>query len=56
MRGVAYMRFMAANPDWEQAPQKVTVPGTEETIMGEYFPTSEYMSKAAFEAMGCPKP
>jgi hypothetical protein len=54
--GVAYMRYMAANPDWEQAPQKVTVPNTEATIMGEYFPQSQYMSRAEFEALGCPKP
>jgi hypothetical protein len=51
--GVVYMRFMAANPDWQQAPQKVTVPNTEEAVMGEYFPHSEYMSQADFEATGC---
>ena len=53
--GVMYMRFMAASPDWEQAPQKVTVPNTEATVMGEYFPQSEYMSRAQFEALGCPR-
>jgi hypothetical protein len=53
--GVAYMRFMAANPDWEQAPQKVTVPNTEAAIMGEYFPQSQYMSRTEFEALGCPR-
>jgi hypothetical protein len=52
--GVVYMRFMAANPDWAEAPQKVTVPNTEAAIMGEYFPQSQYMSRAAFEALGCP--
>jgi hypothetical protein len=53
--GVAYMRFMAANPDWQEAPQKVTVPNTEATIMGEYFPQSQYLSKSEFEALGCPR-
>lgn len=51
---VAYMRFMAADPSWEQAPQKITTPGTEEEVMGPYFPRSQYMSKATFEAFGCP--
>jgi hypothetical protein len=51
----AYMRFMAADPDWENAPQKVTTPGTEQAVMGEYFPQSQYMSKAEFEALGCPR-
>jgi hypothetical protein len=52
----AYMRFMAADPDWENAPQKVTTPGTEQAVMGEYFPQSRYMSKSDFEAIGCTTP
>lgn len=54
--GVVYMRFMAANPDWAEAPQQVTVPNTEAAIMGDYFPQSQYMSRAAFEALGCTAP
>jgi hypothetical protein len=46
---------MAADPSWENAPQKVVTPGTEEAVMGEYFPRSRYLSKAEFEALGCPK-
>jgi len=53
--GNMYMRFMAVNPGWKQAPQKVKAPGTERKIMGAYFPTSEYTSKAAFQKLGCKK-
>ncbi len=48
-----YMRFMAPSPSFAQAPQKVTAPGTESTVMGAYFPRSEQTTKAAFEARGC---
>jgi hypothetical protein len=34
----------------------VTVPNTEATVMGDYFPQSQYMSKAEFEALGCAAP
>ena len=48
-----YMRFMAPNPRWAQAPQRVTSPGQEAAVMGPYFPRSAYTSKAAFERRGC---
>ncbi len=48
-----YMRFMAAEPDWKQAPQRVTEPGTEQQVMGKYFPRSRYSTKAEFEKLGC---
>ena len=48
-----YMRFMAVNPGWANAPQKVTQPGTEARVMGAYFPRSAYTTKAAFEKRGC---
>ena len=54
--GTLYMRFMAANPSFAQAPQKVTRPGTEAAVMGPYFPRSQYTTKAAFERRGCRKP
>lgn len=50
-----YMRFMAADPGWKQAPQKVKKPGTEKQVMGPYFPTSKYWTKAAFRKLGCRK-
>lgn len=48
-----YMRFMAADPDWKQAPQQVTEPGTEKQVMGPYFPKSRYWTKSAFKQLGC---
>ncbi|HEX6945536.1 MAG TPA: hypothetical protein VF196_05030, partial [Casimicrobiaceae bacterium] len=53
--GTLYMRFMAPDPTFKQAPVNVTVPGTESQVMGPYFPSSAYTSKADFEARGCPK-
>jgi hypothetical protein len=50
---VLYMRFMAAEPDWARAPQRVTTPGTEKHVMGPYFPRSRYHSTAGFEKRGC---
>ena len=50
-----YMRFMAANPSFKQAPQRVTKAGTEAKIMGAYFPKSQYTTKAAFQKRGCAK-
>ena len=48
-----YMRFMAAEESWRRAPQQVTEPGTEQQVMGPYFPTSHYMSKSGFRRLGC---
>jgi hypothetical protein len=50
-----YMRFMAPDSSWRQAPQKVTTPGTEVKVMGPYFPRSRYTTTAAFEKLGCHK-
>jgi hypothetical protein len=51
--GTLYMRFMAPNPNWANAPHKVTEPGTEQRVMGPYFPRSRYYSKSEFEKLGC---
>jgi hypothetical protein len=50
---VLYMRFMAAQPGWKQAPQRVREPGTEKRVMGPYFPRSTYTTTAEFEKRGC---
>jgi hypothetical protein len=50
---VLYMRFMAAEPDWKRAPQRVSEPGTEKQVMGPYFPRSSYWTKAQFQKLGC---
>jgi hypothetical protein len=51
-----YMRFMAADTKFAQAPQRVKEPGTEPKVMGPYLPRSAYTSKAAFEKLGCSAP
>jgi hypothetical protein len=52
--GTMYMRFMAADPSWKQAPQQVEEPGTEKQVMGPYFPRSRYWSESEFKQLGCP--
>ena len=48
-----WIRFMLPSPNFEEAAQNVLVAGTEEAVMGDYYPRGEYMSKADFEARGC---
>ncbi len=50
--GMLLMRFMVCHPDWENSPAKANQPGTEEAIMGPYYPKGYYTSKAEFEAEG----
>jgi len=50
--GMLLMRFMVCHPDWANAPCKVTKPGTEEAIMGPYYPKGYYTTKEEFEAQG----
>lgn len=47
------VRNMLPKADFAQAIQNTSVPGDEYAIMGEYLPTTEYMSLADFEALGC---
>lgn len=51
--GTMYMRFMAVDPGWKQAPQQVKTPGTERRVMGPYFPKSKYWTKSKFGKLGC---
>jgi len=48
-----YMRFMAADPDFAEAPQQVEEAGTEAQVMGPYFPRSKYWTKSEFKQLGC---
>ncbi len=50
--GMLLMRFMVTHPDWEQSPAKAHQPGTEEAVMGPYYPRGYYTTKAEFEASG----
>ena len=40
-------------PCFQQSIQNVTVPGTEEAVMGAYYPHGTYMTKEEFEARKC---
>ena len=48
--GMLLMRFMVCHPDWENSPAKVREPGTEEAVMGPYYPKGYYTTKAEFES------
>jgi len=48
--GVLQIRNLLAAPDFKNAIQNIKQIGTEEEIMGDYFPRSFYTSKEAFEA------
>jgi hypothetical protein len=50
--GMLLMRIMGNNPDWAESPDKITRPGTEEAVMGPYYPKSYYTTKEHFEANG----
>ncbi len=50
--GMMIMRFMACAEDWEHSPTKATTPGTEEEIMGPYYPRGYYTTKEEFETEG----
>jgi hypothetical protein len=50
--GMLMLRIMASNPNWAQSPDKVSRPGTEEEVMGPYYPRGEYTDKASFEKAG----
>ena len=53
--GMLMLRFIANDPSWKQGPNKVTKPGTEEAVMGPYYPRGYYTTKAEFEAGGIKK-
>jgi hypothetical protein len=48
--GLLLFRFMHNNPEWKRNPDQIVKPGTEEEIMGPYFPRLSYTDKATFEA------
>jgi hypothetical protein len=50
--GMLIMRFMVCHPDWENSPAKSHKPGTEEAVMGPYYPKGYYTTKDGFEAKG----
>jgi hypothetical protein len=51
--GLLIMRNMLVNPKFGHAIQRVTQAGTEQQVMGPYFPLSAYRTKQQFEQRGC---
>jgi hypothetical protein len=47
------MRNQLSSPTFEQSISKVTTPGTEEAVMGAYYPHGTYITKQEFEARKC---
>jgi hypothetical protein len=52
--GTINMRHMMASPSFKNSLWATQKPGDEREALGEYFPDSHYLGKAAFEAKGCP--
>jgi hypothetical protein len=50
--GLLIMRFMVCHPDWENSPARAHEPGTEEAVMGPYYPKGYYTTRGEFEAKG----
>jgi hypothetical protein len=53
--GMLMLRFVADSPSWMNSPDYVTKPGTEESVLGPYYPRGEYTDKATFETSGLKK-
>jgi hypothetical protein len=51
--GLLVLRNMLPADAFAQAVQRVAKPGSEESVMGPYFPRGEYAARAAFESRGC---
>jgi hypothetical protein len=47
------MRNQLSNPTFEQSIEKVITPGSEEAVMGAYYPHSQYMTAQEFESRKC---
>jgi hypothetical protein len=53
--GFLIMRFMVCHPDWQDSPARAHKPGTEEAVMGPYYPKGYYTTREAFETKGSEK-
>ena len=54
--GFLAYRQILSSPDYGQALENVAEPGTEAQVMGEYMPTSKYVSTRQFRKRGCSRP
>jgi hypothetical protein len=52
--GALVTRNIIPSPSFHQSSWNVTAPNTAARVMGPYYPTGYYTSKAAFQAKGCP--
>ncbi len=50
--GMLILRIMGNDPNWKQRPDNIAKPGTEEAVMGPYFPKGHYTTTETFEAKG----
>jgi hypothetical protein len=48
--GMLLMRFMVCDSGWENSPAKARKPGMLEAVMGPFYPTGYYATKAEFES------
>ena len=46
-QGLLIYRHMLPDPSFAQAIQHVAAPGAEQDTMGDYYPQSEYLARAA---------
>jgi hypothetical protein len=51
--GLLILRHMLPSVSFAQAIQRVSQPGTEQAVIGEYLPVGRHTTKARFEALGC---
>ena len=47
------MRNQLSNPTFAQSIEKVITPGSEEEVMGAYYPHGKYMTTQEFEGRKC---
>lgn len=50
------LRHMLPSVDFAQAIQRVSEPGTEQAVIGEYLPVGRHTTRAEFEKRGCAPP
>ena len=48
------IRNQLSDNSFAQGIDKVRTPGTEQQVMGNYYPASTYTTRAAFENRACP--
>jgi len=51
-----WIRQALPSPNYEEALANVEEPGTEQEVMGDYYPRGTYYTIEEFEALGCPNP